>query len=227
MRRCFAPRRSAATRRRCSRAELLEAATRKFTTEQGIRRALEHEEFELLFQPEVRLDSLQVGLVEALVRWRMPDGRLASPAEFLAVTEESGLILELGDWVLRRAIEAAANWQRTSWPEVKVAINVSPRQLLSTSFVDRVQQAAAGVRAAGTLHRARAHGIGAADGRRHHRVAAAAALARHRDRTGRLRHGLLLVRLARAASLVAHQARPRVDRRHRYPTRAPPRSRWR
>jgi diguanylate cyclase (GGDEF)-like protein len=120
--------------------ELHEAATLKFTTEQGIRRALEHEEFELLFQPEVRLDSLRVGLVEALVRWRMPDGRLASPAEFLAVTEESGLILELGDWVLRRAIEIAASWQRSSWPEVKVAINVSPRQLLSASFVDRVQR---------------------------------------------------------------------------------------
>jgi len=119
--------------------ELHEAATRKFTTEQGIRRALEHEEFELLFQPEVRLGTLQVGLVEALVRWRMPDGRLASPSEFLAVTEESGLILELGDWVLRRAIETAANW-RTSWPEVKVAINVSPRQLLSGSFVDRVRR---------------------------------------------------------------------------------------
>jgi diguanylate cyclase (GGDEF)-like protein len=120
--------------------ELLEAATRKFTTEQGIRRALEHEEFELLFQPEVRLSTLRVGLLEALVRWRMPDGRLASPGEFLAVTEESGLILELGDWVLRRAIETAAHWQRTVWPEVKVAINVSPRQLLGTGFVDRVQR---------------------------------------------------------------------------------------
>jgi diguanylate cyclase (GGDEF)-like protein len=120
--------------------ELLEAATRKFVTEQGIRRALEHEEFELLFQPEVRLDSLRVGLVEALVRWRTPDGRLAAPAEFLAVTEESGLILELGDWVLRRAIETAANWRRTCWPEVKIAINVSPRQLASTSFVDRVRR---------------------------------------------------------------------------------------
>ena len=56
------------------------------------------------------------------------------------MTEESGLILELGDWVLRRAIEIAANWQRGSWPEVKVAINVSPRQLLSASFVDRVRR---------------------------------------------------------------------------------------
>jgi diguanylate cyclase (GGDEF)-like protein len=120
--------------------ELHEAATRKFITEQGIRRALEHEEFELLFQPEVRLDSLRVGLVEALVRWKTPDGRLAGPAEFLAVTEESGLILELGDWVLRRAIETAANWRRGFWPEVKVAINVSPRQLANTSFVDRVQR---------------------------------------------------------------------------------------
>jgi diguanylate cyclase (GGDEF)-like protein len=120
--------------------ELHEAATRKFITEQGIRRALEHEEFELLFQPEVRLDNLRIGLVEALVRWKTPDGRLVGPAEFLAVTEESGLILELGDWVLRRAIETAANWRRTFWPEVKVAINVSPRQLASTSFVDRVQE---------------------------------------------------------------------------------------
>ena len=62
--------------------ELHEAANRKFITEQGIRRSLEHEEFELLFQPEVRLDSLRVGLVEALVRWRMPDGRLAGRPSF-------------------------------------------------------------------------------------------------------------------------------------------------
>lgn len=120
--------------------ELLEMASRKFTTEQGIRRALELEEFELLFQPEVRLDSLRVELVEALVRWRMPDGRLASPEEFLPITEESGLIVELGDWVLRRAIESAANWRRGLWPDVRVAINVSPRQLVCPSFVDRVQR---------------------------------------------------------------------------------------
>ena len=120
--------------------ELLETASRKFTTEQGIRRALELEEFELVFQPEVRLDGLKVGLVEALVRWRMPDGRLANPEEFLPVTEESGLIIELGDWVLRRSIEAAANWRRSSWPEVRVAINVSPRQLVCPGFVDRVRR---------------------------------------------------------------------------------------
>ncbi len=119
--------------------ELLETASRKFTTEQGVRRALEYDEFELLFQPEVSMEKLQVGLVEALVRWRLPDGRLATPDEFLAVTEESGLIIELGDWVLRTAIETAAHWHHGDWPDVKIAINVSARQLLDQRFVERIQ----------------------------------------------------------------------------------------
>jgi diguanylate cyclase (GGDEF)-like protein len=120
--------------------ELLEAATRKFTTEQGIRHALEHDEFELVYQPEVSVDTQEVGLVEALVRWRLPDGRLAGPDEFLGVTEESGLIVELGDWVLRNALQAASNWHRGRWPQVKVAINVSARQLIDQRFVPRIQQ---------------------------------------------------------------------------------------
>ena len=120
--------------------ELLETATRKFTTEQGVRHALEHDQFELVYQPEVSMDSLEVGLVEALVRWRLPDGRLAGPDEFLAVTEESGLIVELGDWVLRDALRAASNWHRGRWPQVKVAINVSARQLIDQRFVRRIQQ---------------------------------------------------------------------------------------
>ncbi len=119
--------------------ELLETATRKFTTEQGLRRALEHDEFELVFQPEVSLQTLEVGLVEALVRWRLPDGRRATPDEFLAVTEESGLIIELGNWVLRKAVETASMWHYGLWPGVRIAINVSARQLLDQRFVDRVQ----------------------------------------------------------------------------------------
>ncbi len=132
-------------------AELLETATRKFTTEQGIRRALERDEFELVFQPEVDLETLEVGLVEALVRWRLPDGRLATPDEFLAVTEESGLIVELGNWVLRRAIETASQWHRGLWPDSrKIAINVSARQLLDNRFAEgvRAPQSAARIPAA-------------------------------------------------------------------------------
>ncbi len=118
--------------------DLLATATRKFTIEQGLRRAIERGEFELVFQPEVSLESLEMVLVESLVRWRLPDGRLAPPSEFLAVTEESGLIIEVGNWVLRKAMETASAWHHGEWPEVRIAINVSARQLLDQRFADNV-----------------------------------------------------------------------------------------
>ena len=118
--------------------ELLVSATNRFTTEQSLRRALERSEFELHFQPELNLESLTIDLVEALIRWRQPDGRLAPPDEFLQIAEDSGLILELGDWVLREAIRTASIWHHGAWPEVRMAINVSPRQLLTRGFAARV-----------------------------------------------------------------------------------------
>jgi diguanylate cyclase (GGDEF)-like protein len=119
---------------------LLEAATERFHTEQGLRRALDRGEFELVFQPEVNVQTCEVELVEALLRWRRPDGRIAAPGEFLAVAEASGLILQINDWVLRRVVEIAARWHHGHWPEVRIAINVSPRQLYDNSFVDQVQE---------------------------------------------------------------------------------------
>jgi diguanylate cyclase (GGDEF)-like protein len=118
--------------------ELLETATRKFTIEQCLRRAIERDEFDLVYQPEVSVDSLEMVLVESLVRWRLPDGRQAPPAEFLAVTEESGLIIELGNWILRNAIKAASHWHHGEWADARIAINVSPRQLMERRFADFV-----------------------------------------------------------------------------------------
>jgi diguanylate cyclase (GGDEF)-like protein len=117
---------------------LLEAASEKFTIEQGLRYALERDEFELVFQPEVDALTLKTRLVEALLRWRLPDGRCALPSEFLGIAEESGLIMEISDWVLRTSIENAAHWHHGAWPEARVAINLSSRQLLDAHFVDRV-----------------------------------------------------------------------------------------
>ena len=117
---------------------LFEEASAKFTTEQGLRYALERGEFELVFQPEIDAATLSTRLVEALLRWRLPDGRRASPAEFLAIAEESGLIMEISDWVLRTAIKAAAQWYHGAWPDARVAINLSSRQLLDNHFVDHV-----------------------------------------------------------------------------------------
>jgi diguanylate cyclase (GGDEF)-like protein len=121
-------------------ADLLDVAAAKFATEQGLRRAIERGEFELYFQPEISAETLEIGLVEALIRWRGADGRLILPGEFLAVAEESGLGIEIGDWVLRSAIGAASQWQKGAWPEARVAINVSPRQLADGKFADRVQE---------------------------------------------------------------------------------------
>jgi diguanylate cyclase (GGDEF)-like protein len=120
--------------------ELLEAASLKFSLEQGLRRALERDEFELWFQPEVSFTTLGTKLAEALLRWRLPDGQYVSPADFLSVAEDSGLIRSINDWVMRTAFRQAAEWHQGVWPEARVAINVSARQLLDTGFVARMRE---------------------------------------------------------------------------------------
>jgi diguanylate cyclase (GGDEF)-like protein len=119
--------------------DLSAVAAAKFATEQGLRRAIERNEFELFFQPEINAETLEIGLVEALIRWRTSSGELVLPGAFLAVADESGLAVEIGDWVLRSAISAAAFWYRGPWPEARVAINVSSRQFADGNFVARVQ----------------------------------------------------------------------------------------
>ena len=120
--------------------ELLTTASAKFAIEQRLRRAIQKGEFELFYQPLVNAQTLDVQVVEALIRWRTPSGSFLAPGEFLAVAEESGLIMEISDWVLRTAIETAAQWHRGAWRDVRVAINVSPRQFLNFGFVDMLEK---------------------------------------------------------------------------------------
>ena len=120
--------------------ELLVNASAKFAIEQRLRRAIQSDEFELFYQPLIDTEKLDVELVEALIRWRTPDGSYRSPDEFLAVAEESGLIVEISDWVLRTAISTAARWYRGAWPGARVAINVSPRHFMDYRFVSRLEE---------------------------------------------------------------------------------------
>jgi diguanylate cyclase (GGDEF)-like protein len=120
--------------------EMLETASHKFQIEQGLRRAVDRGEFELHFQPEVSFDSLGTTVVEALLRWRLPDGQYVAPGEFLPVAEESGLITNINDWVLGSAIQYGALWHHGAWPDARVAVNVSARQLLDTHFVSRMRE---------------------------------------------------------------------------------------
>jgi diguanylate cyclase (GGDEF)-like protein len=119
--------------------ELLVTASVKFAIEQKLRRAIQGDEFELFYQPLISTETQDVESVEALIRWRMPDGGHRAPDEFLAVAEESGLIVEISHWVLRTAISTAARWHRGAWPNARVAINVSPRQFHDYRFVSDLE----------------------------------------------------------------------------------------
>jgi diguanylate cyclase (GGDEF)-like protein len=119
--------------------QLLEAASSRFKVEQSLRRAVERGEFELLYQPEVCFETLETHTVEALLRWRQPDGNVIAPADFFEVAEQTGLITDISDWALRSAIEAAAFWQSGPWPRAKVAVNISSQQFLDGHFVERLE----------------------------------------------------------------------------------------
>ena len=106
-------------------AEMTAAAQRRLALEQALRAALENEEFELLYQPQIELSTGRMVGVEALIRWRHPTRGIVSPAEFIDVAEKIGLIEELGVWVLRTACQQAVEWSRSGLPALCVAVNIS------------------------------------------------------------------------------------------------------
>ena len=117
---------------------LYDAAAQRFRLEQSLRRAVEGGELLLMYQPQVALHSFESSHLEALLRWRRPDGRIATAHEFIHVAEKTGLIHELTDWILHTATAAAAAWRAEGWRRASVAINVSAPQFFESDFVDHV-----------------------------------------------------------------------------------------
>jgi diguanylate cyclase (GGDEF)-like protein len=117
---------------------LYDAAAQRFRLEQSLRRAVEHGDLLLMYQPQVALHTFDASAVEALLRWRKPDGRIATAKEFIHVAEKTGLIHELTDWILHTAAAAAAAWRAQGWTRASVAINVSPPQFFESDFVEHV-----------------------------------------------------------------------------------------
>jgi diguanylate cyclase (GGDEF)-like protein/PAS domain S-box-containing protein len=107
--------------------------------EMNLRNALANNEFELYYQPLVNLQNNEITAFEALLRWHHPTRGIISPADFIPIAEETGLIVPVGEWVLRRACEETANWPN----EMKVAVNLSPSQLKSRNLVAVVMSALA------------------------------------------------------------------------------------
>ena len=118
--------------------ELYDAAAQRFRLEQSLRRAVQKDELLLMYQPQVSLHTFEATTVEALLRWRRPDGRIAPAAEFIHAAEKTGLIHELTGRILNSAAAAAVAWRAAGWHRAGVAINVSPQQFFESDFVEHV-----------------------------------------------------------------------------------------
>jgi diguanylate cyclase (GGDEF)-like protein/PAS domain S-box-containing protein len=119
--------------------EMDACAKARLTMEQDLRQALVDGGFEIHYQPLVNLHSGEVSGCEALLRWRHPERGMVSPAEFIPIAEDTGLINELGDWVLRTACSEAATWPA----HIRVAVNVSPVQLKCDTLALKIASALA------------------------------------------------------------------------------------
>lgn len=109
-------------------ADMNELATSRLALETNLRRAIQNEEFLLHYQPRVAVDSLAITGVEALVRWQHPQLGLVAPLEFIPLAEDTGLIVPIGEWVLRTACLQGRRWREAGFAPIQIAVNISGRQ---------------------------------------------------------------------------------------------------
>lgn len=121
------------------RLQMSERVNRRLSTETKLHQALERDEFKLYYQPLVDTNSGRITGAEALLRWSLPDQQLVSPIEFIPIAEETGLIIPIGEWVLREACRQAQAWQAV-YPGMKIAVNLSARQFRQKHLANLIEQ---------------------------------------------------------------------------------------
>src|SRR5699024_7175152 len=114
------------------------AAAKRLVLEADLRRAFEHGEFTVCYQPQVDLNTEKLAGLEALIRWHHPERGLILPSEFIAQAEETGLILLIGEWILREACTQMNAWLQQGFDLPCIAVNVSGRELDGRDLVDKV-----------------------------------------------------------------------------------------
>jgi EAL domain-containing protein (putative c-di-GMP-specific phosphodiesterase class I) len=107
--------------------------------EAALRQALARSELALYYQPQIELKTGKLASVEALIRWNHPSGAIISPNEFIPLAEETGLIVPIGEWVLRTACAQLKTWRSIGFPAFSVAVNITTKQLKSPNFVQLVK----------------------------------------------------------------------------------------
>lgn len=123
------------------KAEMNALAQRRLQTESELRKALEREEFQLFYQPQVDATTRRIVSMEALIRWFHPERGMVSPLDFIPVAEESGLITPIGEWVLRTACRQTQQWNEQFGLTLRVGVNLSGRQFSQPDLIEMVAQA--------------------------------------------------------------------------------------
>ncbi len=119
--------------------EMEEKSFELILLENELRKAIELEQLYIDYQPKVNLDEGNVIGMEALLRWRHPDLGIIPPLKFIPLAEETGLIVEIGEWVLRKGCEQNKAWQQQGYPPLRLSINISVKQLADPDFVRKVK----------------------------------------------------------------------------------------
>jgi diguanylate cyclase (GGDEF)-like protein/PAS domain S-box-containing protein len=117
-------------------AQMNVAVKRRMTLESALRRAVLQKDFMLHYQPQIDLETGEISGVEALVRWKTEDSGIVMPADFIPLAEETGLINEIGEWVLREGCRQNREWQDRGLAPRRVAVNLSARQFMDKGFLD-------------------------------------------------------------------------------------------
>ncbi|WP_059172365.1 bifunctional diguanylate cyclase/phosphodiesterase [Bacillus sp. FJAT-27445] len=115
-------------------------SSKKMELETGLRKAIELGQLTLHYQPQVELETGNIIGVESLIRWEHPQKGLVSPAEFIPLAEETGLIVPIGRWVLKKACEQHQLWQEKGFPPLTISVNISVRQFQDDNFVESVKR---------------------------------------------------------------------------------------
>ncbi len=118
------------------------ASAQRLSLERDLRKALEEEQFELYYQPQIELPSCRIVAIEALIRWHHPTLGLLTPTHFIRVAEEAGLIMAIWEWVLVAALIQHNAWQEQGLPGVTVGVNLSSVQFSDPALAERVQEIA-------------------------------------------------------------------------------------
>jgi diguanylate cyclase (GGDEF)-like protein/PAS domain S-box-containing protein len=117
-----------------------QAAAQHFELESSLRSAMAREQFELFFQPIIDIGTRRIHTIEVLLRWRRPGEGLVLPDHFIPIIEENGLIVPIGEWVMRRACECSVAWKRRGLPPVPLSVNLSPRQFMHRGLIESIRR---------------------------------------------------------------------------------------